>query len=168
MTDDRGEAGVKGMRRVTVAAVLAACAVAGAAPAMAEAAGAAGSAGVPGTGRVAALVTAGDLLPHPGPEGLLWVQEWRGDGGAVSGGAWERLPTVLTVACESESGGSVVVTMRWQGKQVAGFSVDCPAGTPGVGSVTMDAGVVGSGSFSVGVDASDENIRWALTVTQPE
>ncbi|MFI8187134.1 hypothetical protein ACIF70_42685 [Actinacidiphila glaucinigra] len=75
---------------------------------------------------------------------------------------------MLTVACESESGGSVVVTMRWQGEQVAEFLVDCPAGTPGVGSVTMDAGVVGSGSFSVGVDASDENIRWALTVTQPE
>ncbi len=58
--------------------------------------------------------------------------------------------------------------MEWQGAQVAAFSVDCPAGTAGVGSVTMDAGVVGSGSFTVGVDASAENIRWALTVTQPE
>ncbi|MFE2545729.1 hypothetical protein [Actinacidiphila glaucinigra] len=163
MTDDQGGADVKSTRRATVAAVLAAFVMAGASPAMAVVAGAAGTTG---TGRSVALGRAGGLLPHPGPEGLLWVEEWRGDGGAVSGGAWERLPTVLTVACEG--GGSVAVTMHWQGEQVAEFSVDCPAGAPGVGSVTMDAGVVRSGSFSVGVDASDENIRWALTVTQPE
>ncbi|MFJ4989777.1 hypothetical protein ACIP9H_39000 [Streptomyces sp. NPDC088732] len=55
-----------------------------------------------------------------------------------------------------------------QETQLAEFTVDCPAGTPGVGSVTMDAGVVQFGSFTAGVDASNENIRWALTVTQPE
>ncbi|MGW2355201.1 hypothetical protein [Actinacidiphila glaucinigra] len=55
-----------------------------------------------------------------------------------------------------------------QETQLAEFTVDCPAGTPGVGSVTMDAGVVHFGSFTAGVEASDENIRWALTVTQPE
>ncbi|MGA5474137.1 hypothetical protein [Streptomyces arboris] len=60
------------------------------------------------------------------------------------------------------------VTMESQGYQVADFSVDCPAGTPGMGSVVMDAGVVRSGSFTIGVDASDDSIRWALTVTQPE
>lgn len=163
MTDDQGGAGVKSTRRATVAAVLAAFVMAGAGPAMAVAAGAAGTTGA---GAVATSVAAGGLLPRPGPEGLVWVEEWRGDGGVVSGGAWDTLPTVLTVACEG--GGSVAVTMSWQGEQVAEFSVDCPAGAPGVGSVTMDAGVVGSGSFSVGVDASDENIRWALTVTQPE
>ncbi|MFE5895477.1 hypothetical protein ACWCQZ_34415 [Streptomyces sp. NPDC002285] len=105
------------------------------------------------------------LLPHPGPEGLLWVEEQTGDGGAVSGGAWERLPTVLTVACEG--GGDVRVTMS-QETETAAFSVDCPAGEAGVGSVTMDPGVVRPGSFVIAVDASADDIRWALTVTQPE
>ncbi|MGW2289770.1 hypothetical protein [Streptomyces phaeochromogenes] len=89
-----------------------------------------------------------------------------GDGGVVSAGAWEELPTVLTVACEG--GGSVRVTMESQQVEVSAFSVDCPAGAAGVGSVTMEAGVVRSGSFSVAVDTSTESIRWALTVTQPE
>ena len=105
------------------------------------------------------------LLPHPGPDGLLWVEEQTGDGGAVSGGAWEGLPTVLTVACEG--GGDVRVTMS-QETEVAAFSVDCPAGEAGVGSVTMDPGVVRFGSFVIAVDASSDDIRWALTVTQPE
>ncbi|WP_331734670.1 hypothetical protein [Streptomyces sp. NBC_00887] len=123
------------------------------------------------TGLLAAVgvtpaAAAGGLLPHPGPEGLVWVQEWVGDGGVASAGAWEGLPTVLTVACEG--GGTVDVTMQSQGDQVAAFTVDCPAGTAGVGSVTMDAGVVRTGSFTIGVDASDDTVRWALTVTQPE
>lgn len=105
------------------------------------------------------------LLPHPGPDGLLWVEEQTGDGGAVSGGAWEGLPTVLTVACEG--GGDVRVTMS-QETEVAAFSVDCPTGKAGVGSVTMDPGVVRFGSFTIAVDASADDIRWALTVTQPE
>ncbi|QOV37373.1 hypothetical protein IM697_02725 [Streptomyces ferrugineus] len=105
------------------------------------------------------------LLPHPGPEGLVWVEEWTGDGGVASGGAWEKLPTVLTVACEG--GGDVRVTMS-QESEVAAFTVDCPAGEAAVGSVTMDPGVVRSGSFVIGVDASADTIRWALTVTQPE
>ncbi|MEU2389005.1 hypothetical protein ABZ606_30845 [Streptomyces sp. NPDC012461] len=110
---------------------------------------------------------AGDaLLPHPGPDGLVWVPEWTGDGGVASGGAWDRLPTVLTVACEG--GGSVAVSMDSQQVRVADFSVDCPAGGVGVGTVTMDPGVVKPGSFSIGVDASNHSIRWSLTVTQPE
>ncbi|WP_225986925.1 hypothetical protein [Streptomyces spectabilis] len=85
----------------------------------------------------------------------------------MSGGASERLPTVLTVACEG--GGSAAVTMKGQdGVQVAEFTVDCPKGSAGVGSVSMDPGVVPRGSFSVGVDTSTQDIRWALTVTQPE
>ncbi|MFF4504448.1 hypothetical protein [Streptomyces sp. NPDC001401] len=105
------------------------------------------------------------LLPHPGEDGLLWVPEQTGDGGAVSAGASPYRRTVLTVACEG--GGSVQVTMQSQDTQVAEFSVDCPAGTAGVGSVTLDPGVVQWGSFGVGVDASAQTIRWALTVTQP-
>ncbi|MFI8966470.1 hypothetical protein ACIGO8_30655 [Streptomyces sp. NPDC053493] len=111
-------------------------------------------------------VAAGGLLPHPGPDGLVWVEEMVGDGGVASGGAWDGLPTVLTVACEGD--GTVHVTMDSQGYQVADFTVDCPTGTAGTGSVTMEPGVVRPGSFSIGVDASDDTIRWALTVTQPE
>ncbi|MED7951028.1 hypothetical protein PUR56_19945 [Streptomyces sp. BE303] len=131
-------------RVLTVLAVLAACAVTGAGPAAA----------------------ADDvLLPHPGPDGLVWVPDQVGDGGFVSGGAWSTLPTVLTVACEG--GGSVQVTMESQGVQTASLTVDCPVGTAGVGSATMAPGVV-LGSFYVGVDASGDTIRWAATVTQPE
>ncbi|XXJ61615.1 hypothetical protein ACMXN5_47055 [Embleya sp. MST-111070] len=108
----------------------------------------------------------GGLLPHPGPEGLVWVDESIGDGGVVSGGASEQLPTVLTVACEG--GGSVGVTMHSRDAEVAAFTVDCPAGGIGVNSATMDPGVVRSGSFTVGVEASAQTLRWALTVTQPE
>lgn len=111
-------------------------------------------------------VAADGLLPHPGPDGLVWVEEMAGGGGVASGGASDRLPAVLTVACEGD--GTVHVTMDSQGYQVADFTVNCPAGAAGVGSVTMDPGVVRPGSFTVGVDASDESIRWALTVTQPE
>ncbi|MGW4231196.1 hypothetical protein ACWEF9_18180 [Streptomyces sp. NPDC004980] len=75
------------------------------------------------------------------------------------------MPTILTVACEG--GGSVQVTMRQQ-SQVAAFTLDCPSGSVEVGSVTMDAGIMKAGSFTVGIDASDESIRWGLTVTQPE
>ncbi|MFI8404963.1 hypothetical protein ACIGG5_32570 [Streptomyces sp. NPDC085463] len=105
------------------------------------------------------------LLPHPGPEGLVWVQERVGDGGVVSAGAWDGLSTVLTVACEGD--GSVHATMESQGNHVADLAVDCPAGTTGIGTVSMDPGLV-TGSFSIGIDTSDDSIRWALTVTQPE
>lgn len=106
------------------------------------------------------------LLPHPGPDGLVWVPEWTGDGGVASGGAWDRLPTVLTMACEG--GGSVAVSMDDQRGRVTDFLVDCPADRVGVGSVTTDPGVVAPGSFTIGVDASNDAIRWSLTVTQPE
>lgn len=108
----------------------------------------------------------GGLLPHPGPDGLVWVEEQMGDGGVASGGAHQGLPTVLTVACEG--GGGVRVTMESQQVEVAAFTVDCPTEAAGVGSLTMEAGVVRPGSFSVAVDASAERVRWALTVTQPE
>lgn len=117
-------------------------------------------------GAVPAAAADGGLLPHPGPDGLVWVEEFRGDGGVASGGASEGLPTILTVACEG--GGSVRVTMESKGTDVAAFDVDCPAGSAGVGSASMDAGVVRPGDFTIVVDASGQNIRWSLTVTQPE
>ncbi|WP_225891416.1 hypothetical protein [Streptomyces dioscori] len=118
-----------------------------------------------GTVGPAAAVT-DPLLPHPGPDGLVWVEEHTGDGGVASGGAWDKLPTILTVACEG--GGDVQVTMQSQGTEVAAFSVGCPAGTAGTGSVAMEAGIVRPGSFTITVDASSQNVRWSLTVTQPE
>ncbi|RMB79490.1 hypothetical protein CTZ28_45220 [Streptomyces shenzhenensis] len=96
---------------------------------------------------------------------MVWVEERTGAGGVVSGGAWEGLPTVLTVACEG--GGSVVATLSQQ-TQLAELTVECPAGEAGVGSVTLGPGVVQPGSFSIGIDTSTESIRWALTVAQPE
>ncbi len=95
----------------------------------------------------------------------MWVEENTGDGGVASGGAWKGLPTVLTVACEG--GGSVAATMESQQGPVADFTLVCPAGEAGVKSVTLPAGTV-AGSFTVGIDTSTQNIRWALTVTQPE
>ncbi|MEU9176098.1 hypothetical protein AB0C90_04400 [Streptomyces sp. NPDC048550] len=118
-------------------------------------------------GAVPASAADGGMLPHPGPDGLVWEEEFRGDGGVASGGATESLPTVLTVACDG--GGNVRVTMESNRVgTVAAFDVECPVGGAGVGSATMDAGVVRRGSFTVGVDASTPTTRWSLTVTQPE
>ncbi|MFE6845253.1 hypothetical protein [Streptomyces sp. NPDC057686] len=109
----------------------------------------------------------GGMLPHPGPDGLVWVGEFRGDGGVASGGASEDLPTILTVACGG--GGNVRVTMESNGAgTVAAFDVQCPVGSAGVASVSMDPGVVRRGSFTIGVAASAQSTRWSLTVTQPE
>jgi len=105
------------------------------------------------------------LLPDPGEDGLLWVTGQTGDGGAVSAGATQYRRTVLTVACKG--GGHVRVTMQSLDTQVAEFTVRCPARSAGVGSVTLDQGVVQSGSFGVGIHASKQTIRWALTVAQP-
>ncbi|MFJ2774256.1 hypothetical protein [Streptomyces sp. NPDC087300] len=93
------------------------------------------------------------------------MEEQTRDGGVVSAGAWKGLPTVLTVACEG--GGSAAVTMESQQIQVAEFTVDCPAGEAGRESVTLTPGAV-EVSFTVGINTSTQNIRWALTVTQPE
>ncbi|MFF4451999.1 hypothetical protein [Streptomyces goshikiensis] len=125
------------------------------------------AAGLAGAGPAAAAD--GGMLPHPGPDGLVWVEEFRGDGGVASGGAWDSLPTVLTVACDG--GGDVRVTMDSKGTIVAAFDVKCPASggaDVGVGSASMAAGVVRPGDFTIVVDASAQTTRWSLTVTQPE
>ncbi|GLW71767.1 hypothetical protein Kpho02_40660 [Kitasatospora phosalacinea] len=120
---------------------------------------------VTGLGAGPAAAADGVALPYPGPDGLVWVNDRVGDGGLVSGGAWASLPTVLTVACEG--GGTVRVTMRTEQAEVAAFTVDCPVGTTGLGSVTLAPGVV-QGSFSVYVDAGGAPLGWALQVVQPE
>ena len=120
---------------------------------------------VTGLGAGPAAAADGVSLPYPGPDGLVWVDGRVGDGGLVSGGASTSLPTVLTVACEG--GGTVRVTMRTEEAEVAAFTVDCPVGTTGLGSVTLAPGVV-RGSFSVYVDAGGAPLGWALQVVQPE
>ena len=117
--------------------------------------------------RQSTATAAGDpLLPHPGPEGLIWVPEMIGDGGFVSGGAWDELPTVLTVACEG--GGSVAASLTQSGTEVAAFTVECPTGSAGIGSQEMAPGAVVFGSFAVSIDASSDAIRWSATVVQSE
>ncbi|MGW2990082.1 hypothetical protein [Streptomyces goshikiensis] len=123
------------------------------------------AAGLAGAGPAAAAD--GGMLPHPGPDGLVWVDEFRGDGGVASGGASIDLPIVLTVACDG--GGDVRVTMDSKGTIVAAFDVECPAsGGAGVGTASMAAGVVRPGDFTIVVDTSTRTTRWSLTVTQPE
>ncbi|MFE7415272.1 hypothetical protein [Streptomyces laurentii] len=115
----------------------------------------------------AAAAVSGGLLPHPGPDGRLWVEERTGDGGVVSASASEGVLTVLTAACEG--GGSIEVTLSQQTQtQIASLTVDCPVGSTGVGSVTIDPGVVKHGDFFVWVDTSRDDIRWGMSVTQPE
>src|SRR5690606_41857970 len=42
---------------------------------------------------------AGDaLLPHPGPDGRVWVPEWTGDGGGAGGGGGGREATGVSGA----------------------------------------------------------------------
>ncbi|UQA91887.1 hypothetical protein [Streptomyces halobius] len=115
-----------------------------------------------------AQAASGDvLLPHPGPDGLVWVQERTGDGGVATGGADGNKPLAVTVACEG--GGKVVATVV-PGNAVdprpVSFTVDCPADSPGQATKVIDAGM--QGSFSVQIDASTPTIRWALTATQEE
>ncbi|MGI5471646.1 hypothetical protein [Streptomyces sp. CA-132043] len=129
---------VSGRRLAAGAAVLAAAAVAAAGPARAA---------------------DGPLLPHPGPDGLVWVPERTGDGGAASGGATDRQPMTVTVACQG--GGTAEVSL--QGTHL--FTVDCPADAPGRGSASVPGF---RGSWYVGVDTSVDTTRWSLTVTQPD
>lgn len=117
-------------------------------------------------GTASGAATGEPLLPDPGPDGLVWVPEMTGDGGFVSAGASDRLPTVLTVACEG--GGSVAVSMTQLEAEVAAFTVECPVESAGIGSQEMAPGVVVFGSFSVGIDASSDAIRWSATLVQPE
>ncbi|PJE96820.1 hypothetical protein CUT44_16015 [Streptomyces carminius] len=105
------------------------------------------------------------LLPHPGPGVLRWIPERFGDGGAVSGGMSADRPTTVTVACQG--GGEVLVTMEPDSAEApAEFRAECPAGTPGTGSTVIPPGP--ERGFTVGVDASDQSVRWSLTVTVPD
>ncbi|MGW4646596.1 hypothetical protein [Kitasatospora sp. NPDC004289] len=117
--------------------------------------------GTPGTG---------EILPYPGAEGLIWIPDWIGDGGAVTGGAYAAGPPVtVTVGCRGTSAGSTVAvtfTPYYGDLTPTTFTVDCPVDGTGIASaqVTAEQGR----SFHVGVDASAPDVHWGLTVTQPD
>lgn len=120
-----------------------------------------------GGGGVAQASDSGELLPHPGPDGVVWVPERTGSGGVVSSGLNRHLDTRITVACEG--GGSIEVTFDAQNVPEytpVTFALDCPAGTPAERTVELGSGL--SGSFGVQVDTSDPGIRWGLVLAQPE
>ncbi|WP_354644654.1 hypothetical protein [Kitasatospora camelliae] len=142
-----------GIGMAVVAAVLAAGVTAGA-PAVAE--------GEP-TGGPAE----GEVLPHPGPDGLIWIPAWVGHGGAVTGGASPDRSFTLTVACQGIGSVEVTFTAQYGDTSPVTFQVDCTAtGAPGVGSRVLD-GEQGR-SFGVGVTTSSPAIRWGLTATQAD
>ncbi|MFF2546861.1 hypothetical protein ACFVUY_30480 [Kitasatospora sp. NPDC058063] len=151
---------------VAAMAAMAAVAVT-AAPASAGQVGQAGQAGEPGHGTPGT----GEILPYPGPEGLIWIPDWIGDGGAVTGGAYTAGPPVtVTVGCRGGSGGAgevrVTFTPYYGDTTPVEFTVPCPAEAVDRGSavVTAEQGR----SFHVGVRASAPDVHWGLTVTQPD
>ncbi|MGE7388341.1 hypothetical protein ACQKM2_23025 [Streptomyces sp. NPDC004126] len=114
-----------------------------------------------------ALAASGGLLPHPGPDGLVWVPEQTGSGGFVSGGLSPRLDTYTTFACEG--GGSMVVSFTLDehpDRNPPPFTLDCPADTPA--HITIPLGTGLHGGFGAVVTTSTPTLRWAATVVQPE
>ncbi|MFJ8041258.1 hypothetical protein ACIRBX_12210 [Kitasatospora sp. NPDC096147] len=112
----------------------------------------------------------GEVLPYPGPDGLIWIADWIGDGGAVTGGANPSGPPVtVKVGCQGgAAAGSVRVTFTAQYGDPAPttFTVDCPEGSTGIGTALV-TGEQGR-SFQIGVEASAPDLHWGLTVTQPD
>ncbi|MFB6809357.1 hypothetical protein [Streptomyces sp. NPDC056387] len=115
----------------------------------------------------AQAATQGELLPHPGPDGLIWVPEQTGSSGFVSGGLSARLDTYTTFACEG--GGSMVVSFTLDehpDRNPAPFTLDCPADIPA--RITIPLGTGLHGGFGAVVTTSTPTLRWAATVVQPE
>lgn len=109
----------------------------------------------------------GELLPYPGPDGVIWVPEQTGSSGFVSGGLSPYLDTYTTFACEG--GGSMVVSFTLDehpDRNPAPFTLDCPADTPA--RVTIPLGTGLHGGFGAVVTTSAPTLRWAAVVVQPE
>ncbi|MEU3723439.1 hypothetical protein [Streptomyces sp. NPDC031705] len=108
-----------------------------------------------------------ELLPHPGPDGLIWVPEVAGSSGFVSGGLSPYLDTYTTFACEG--GGSMVVSFTLDEhpeRNPAPFTLDCPADAPARLTIPLGTGL--HGGFGAVVTTSTPTLRWAATVVQPE
>ncbi|MEU3313994.1 hypothetical protein ABZ716_08955 [Streptomyces sp. NPDC006687] len=108
-----------------------------------------------------------ELLPHPGPDGLIWVPEVTGSSGFVSGGLSPNLDTYTTFACEG--GGSMVVSFTLDetpDRNPAPFTLTCPTDTPARITVPLGTGL--HGGFGAMVTTSTPTLRWAAVVVQPE
>ncbi|MEU1816854.1 hypothetical protein ABZ543_16875 [Streptomyces roseifaciens] len=109
----------------------------------------------------------GEVLPYPGAEGLIWIPDWVGEGGAVTGGAIPDRPFTLTVGCQGAGSVQVTFTARYGDTSPVTFAVDCTTeGRPGMGSRVLD-GEQGR-SFDVRVRTSAPAIHWGLTATQAD
>lgn len=117
-----------------------------------------------GTGQASA---AEDLVPYPGPDGVIWIPEITGSSGFVSGGLNSGLDTFTTFACEG--GGSIEVSFRLDNhpdRDPAPFTLACPTGTPATITVPLGPGLYGG--FVAAVTTSSPSIRWGAVVVQPE
>ncbi|MFD8980337.1 hypothetical protein [Streptomyces sp. NPDC059564] len=118
-----------------------------------------------GAGQAAAAE--GELLPYPGPDGVIWIPEITGSSGFVSGGLNSGLDTFTTFACEG--GGTIEVSFHLENhpdRDPAPFTLNCPAGDPA--SLTLPLGPGLTGGFAATVTTSSPAIRWGATVIQPE
>ncbi|MEU5387643.1 hypothetical protein [Kitasatospora cineracea] len=117
--------------------------------------------GTPGTGQV---------IPYPGPDGLIWIPEWIGDGGAVTGGANPAgLPVTVTLAClttDAPAEARVTFTAQYGDPTPVTFTTPCLPGTTTTATTTVTPEQ--GRSFYVGVQTSTPDVHWGLTVTQPE
>ncbi|MFJ4186690.1 hypothetical protein [Kitasatospora sp. NPDC089509] len=105
-----------------------------------------------GTGQV--------LPPTPDEDTMFSIADWVGNGGAVTASAIETLPISVTVGCQG--GGSVRVHVG--GQAPADFTVQCPVGSVGVGSVEIPARP--GRDFQFTVHTSDPSIHWGINALQ--
>ncbi|MFE5560354.1 hypothetical protein [Streptomyces sp. NPDC056544] len=109
----------------------------------------------------------GEIIGHPGPDGLIWIPEQAGSSGFVSGGLSSRLDTFITFGCAG--GGTIEVAFHLDNhpdRDPAPFTVDCPEGDPVHVTVPLGTGL--QGGFGAWVTASTASTRWGATVVQPE
>ncbi|MGW4380783.1 hypothetical protein [Kitasatospora sp. NPDC004531] len=152
------------MKRTRLAWAAAAAAVLMAAGPAAAGPAVAGQSGEPEHGTAGT----GEILPHPGPDGYLWIPDWIGNGGAVSGGLnMSGPPVTVTVGCQGGSAGAGEAHVSFGGgTDPVKFTVACPADTVGIGSATVPVDQITS--LSVVVETSAPDVHWGLTVTQPD
>ncbi|MFF4365874.1 hypothetical protein [Streptomyces sp. NPDC001594] len=108
-----------------------------------------------------------ELLPYPGPDGVIWVPEQTGSSGFVSGGLSPYLDTYTTFACEG--GGSMVVSFTLDehpDRNPAPFTLNCPEDTPAQITIPLGPGL--HDGFGAVVTTSTPTLRWGAVVVQPE
>ncbi|MEV7216901.1 hypothetical protein AB0O31_27900 [Kitasatospora cineracea] len=112
----------------------------------------------------------GEVIPYPGPDGLIWIPEWIGDGGAATGGASPAgLPVTIAFAClttDAPAEARVTFTAQYGDPTPVTFTTPCLPGTTttATATVTPEQGR----SFYIGIQTSAPDVHWGLTVSQPE